>query len=166
MTEYLTIGRILRPHGVRGELVVEAEPRYAGLLTEAETVYLGEEAAAHQLTGARWNRNRLLIHLAGCDDRDLAEQYRGQVLRIELTEAPSLPPGTYYWNQILGLSVFTDAGEPLGVITNILETGANDVYIVTDAAGKELLIPAAPGVVQHIDIDAKQMTVRLPEGLR
>lgn len=164
--EYLTIGHILRPHGVRGEMVVEIEPRYADLLAEVETVYLGDEAAAHELTGARWHRDRLLIQIAGCDDRDLADQYRGQMVRIEKEEIPPLPPGTYYWNQILGLSVVTDAGEPLGTISDILETGANDVYIVTNAAGQQLLIPAAPGVVHHVDLDAKQMIVHLPEGLR
>jgi 16S rRNA processing protein RimM len=164
--DYMTIGRILRPHGVRGEMVLDAEPRLAELLDDVETVYLGEEAVAHELLDAHWHRGRLLIRLAGCDDRDLAEQHRGRELRIEQVAAPTLPAGTYYWTQILGLRVVTDLGEPLGTVTDILETGANDVYVITDGAGKELLIPAAPGVVQHVDLDAQTMTVHLLEGLR
>ncbi|MBL8046418.1 MAG: 16S rRNA processing protein RimM, partial [Anaerolineales bacterium] len=103
--------------------------------------------------------------LAGCFDRDAAEAYRGLPLRVEKASAPPLPPGTYYWNQILGLTVLTVDGEHLGTITEILETGANDVYAVAGPNG-ELLIPAAPGVVQKVDLAAQQMVVHLPDGLR
>lgn len=164
MPELRLIGRIVRPHGVRGELVVEVEAA-GDELAEAETVYLGQPPVPHTLDGLRRHRGRLLIHLTGCDDREAAEAYRDLPLAVERVELPPLPAGTYYWGQILGLGVVTDAGEALGQITEIIETGANDVYVVRGATG-EILIPAAPGVVLTVDLEAGQMTVRLPEGLR
>jgi 16S rRNA processing protein RimM len=165
MTDYFLIGQIVRPHGVRGEMLVEAEPERLDVLQRETQVFLGELPVAHELTGARLHRGRLLISLAGCFDRDAAEAYRGLPLRVAKASAPPLPPGIYYWNQILGLTVLTVEGENLGTITEILETGANDVYVVVGPKG-ELLIPAAPGVVQNVDLAAQHMLVRLPDGLR
>lgn len=165
MSDYFLIGSIVRPHGVRGEMLVEAGPERLEVLRHTEQVFLGEPPVAHELSGARLHRGRLLISLAGCFDRDAAETYRGLPLRVLKVSAPPLPPGTYYWNQILGLTVLTVEGENLGTISEILETGANDVYVVTGPNG-EVLIPAAPGVVQTVDLDAQHMLVRLPAGLR
>lgn len=168
MPTLVTLGHILRPHGVRGEVVVEMAAASAGAaddLAEAETVFIGEPPVAHSVAGLRWHRGRLLLQLAGCDDRDAAEAYRGRPLAVERAELPPLPPGTYYWRQILGLAVVTDQGEALGTITEIIETGANDVYVTRGPAG-EVLIPAAPGVVLTVDLAAGRMTVHLPEGLR
>lgn len=164
MADLLTIGRILRPHGVRGEMVLEAGADAEHTLAGVATVYVGEPPVACALAGVRRHRDRLLIRLAGCADRDFAEAYRGQAVRLAREAAP-LPPGTYYWTQILGLAVVTDEGEPLGAIAEILETGANDVYIVR-GDGQELLIPAAPGVVQQVDLEQQRMIVHLPDGLR
>jgi 16S rRNA processing protein RimM len=164
MPDLTQIGRILRPHGVRGEMVVEVEAA-GDELAEAGTVYLGQPPIAHRLDGLRRHRGRLLIHLAGCDDREAAEAYRDLPLAIERAELPRLPAGTYYWSQIIGLTVVTDAGETLGQVAEIIETGANDVYVVRGAAG-EVLIPAAPGVVLTVDLAAGRMTVHLLEGLR
>ena len=165
MPDYVLLGRLLRPHGVRGELVLEPEPGAEAELAEAETVYVGEPPQAVPLAGWRWHRDRLLIQLAGCDDRDGAEAYRGLTLAVPRTAQRPLPPGTYYWHQIIGLTAVTDLGETLGPITDILETGANDVYVVQSAGG-EVLIPAAPGVVLKVDLEARQMIVHLLEGLR
>jgi 16S rRNA processing protein RimM len=165
MADLIMLGRILRPHGVRGELVLEADADAENALAAVETVFVGEPPAACALAGVRRHRDRLLIRLAGCDDRDFAEAYRGQPVRLAPQAAPPLPPGTYYWSQIIGLTVVTDDGETLGAIAEILETGANDVYVVRDD-GKELLIPATPGVIQQVDLEQKRMIVHLLEGLR
>ncbi|MCS6909165.1 MAG: ribosome maturation factor RimM [Anaerolineales bacterium] len=164
MPELVTIGRIVRPHGVRGEMVLEADADVANTLAGVETVYVGEPPVACTLVTVRRHRGRLLIRLAGCDDRNFAETYRGQSVRLARAARP-LPPGTYYWSQILGLTVVTVEGETLGAITEILETGANDVYVVNGDSG-EVLIPAAPGVVQQVDLERQRMIVQLPEGLR
>lgn len=146
-------------------MVVEAEASALETLADVETVYVGEPGVPHQLADVRWHQHRLLIRLLGCDDRDCAEAYRDRALSILRDEAAPLPPGTYYWNQILGLTVVAEDGEELGTIAEILETGANDVYVVKSATG-EVLIPAAPGVVQKVDLEAQRLIVHLPEGLR
>lgn len=165
MTDYLLLGQVVRPHGVRGEMLVDAEPARLDLLRRDAQIFLGEPPIAHELSGARLHLGRLLISLAGCFDRDAAEAYRGLPVRVLIASTPSLPHGTYLWSQILGLTALTEQGENLGTIAEILETGANDVYVVIGPQG-ELLIPAAPGVVQKVDLEAKQMLVRLPDGLR
>lgn len=165
MSDYLLIGKIIRPHGVRGELVLEAEADLLPALQAVDEVLIGDPPVPHRLAQARGHRGRVLIQLLGCDDRDAAEAYRDLPVRLARTAAPPLPPGTYFWSQILGLAVHTTAGEDLGTITEIIETGANDVYVVTGPGG-EVLIPAAPGVVARVDLEARQMTVTLPEGLR
>jgi 16S rRNA processing protein RimM len=94
-----------------------------------------------------------------------AGRYRNQVLSILTSEAHALQEGEYYFHDLLGLRVINETGKSLGTLTEIMETGANDVYIVTDPAGTELLIPAIPDVVLDVDLNAKKMMVRLLPGL-
>jgi 16S rRNA processing protein RimM len=165
--QFLAVGRVLRPHGVRGELVLDVLTEFPLHLGEAEVVYVGEAAVPHPLRRVRVQRGQqLIIQLADCLDRNAAESYRGQLIQIKVEQAAPLPPGRYYHHQILGLDVTTDAGEALGQVTDILETGANDVYVVTGPAGEELLLPALRSVILQIDLEARRMTVHLMEGLR
>jgi 16S rRNA processing protein RimM len=166
--EFLAVGRVMRPHGVRGELLLEVLTEFPQHLAEGEVVYVGEAAVAHTLRRVRMQRGQrhLIIQLADCLDRNAAEAYRGQLIQIKVEQAAPLPPGRYYHHQILGLDVMTDAGEALGQITEILETGANDVYVVTGPAGGELLLPALRSVILQIDLEARRMTVHLMDGLR
>jgi 16S rRNA processing protein RimM len=163
--EFLAVGRVLRPHGVRGDLLLETLTDFPEHLGDVQVVYLGEAAEPHPLSAARLHRNQLIIRLGDCADRDCAEAYRGQLVQIRGTAAAPLPPGRYYHHQLLGLAVVTDTGEALGELVEILETGANDVYVVRGPAG-EILLPAIRSVVQIIDLDARQITVHLLDGLR
>ena len=106
-----------------------------------------------------------MIQLEDCADREAAEAFRGQLIQIRTGEAAPPPPGSYYYHQIVGLSVVTEEGEALGEVTEILETGSNDVYVITGPTG-ELLLPALTSVILQIDLEAKRMTVHLLEGLR
>lgn len=164
--QLLAVGRVLRPHGVRGDLLLEVLTDFPEHLAEVDTVYVGEAATAHRVADVRFHRGQLLLRLAGCADRDAADRFRGQLVQIGATTAKPLPPGQYYWHQIIGLAVFTEEGEALGHITEILETGANDVYVVKGPEGQELLLPALKSVLKAVDLEAKRMTVRLLEGLR
>ena len=94
-----------------------------------------------------------------------ADGLRRQLVQIKAVAAAPLPPGTYYHHQLLGLPVVTEAGEALGALAEVLETGANDVYVVQGEGG-ELLLPAIRSVILSIDLAARQITVRVPDGLR
>jgi 16S rRNA processing protein RimM len=163
--ELLAVGRVLRPHGVRGDLLLETLTDFPQHLAEVDTVYLGEPPVAHPLAAARVHRGQLILRLADVPDRDAADAFRGQLVQIKAVAAAPLPPGTYYHHQLLGLPVVTEAGEPLGELAEVLETGANDVYVVQGPGG-ELLLPAIRSVILSIDLAARQITVRVPAGLR
>jgi 16S rRNA processing protein RimM len=163
-TELLAVGRVLRPHGVRGELLLETLTDFPDHLAEVETVYLGDAAEPHPLAAARVHRGQLILRLADLPNRDAADAYRGQLVQIKVVAAAPLPPGSYYHHQLIGLAVVDEAGEPLGVLTEVLETGANDVYVVKGPAG-ELLLPAIHSVIRAIDLPAGRVTVHVPDGL-
>jgi 16S rRNA processing protein RimM len=163
-TGLVPLGRVLRPHGVRGELVLEPLIDSPEHLAAVETVYVGENAEPHTLRELRRHRGRLLIQLDDCADRAAAEAFRGQVVQVQL-EPAAPPPGSYYHHQIIGLSVITDQGEDLGTVVEIVVTGANDVYVVQGAQG-EILLPALRSVIREVDLGAQRMTVHLTEGLR
>ncbi len=163
-TDFLAVGRVLRPHGVRGELLLETLTDFPDHLAEVKTVYLGEPPAAHPLAAARVHRGQLILRLADCHTREAADQYRRQVVQIQAVAAAPLPAGSYYHHQLIGLAVVTDAGEALGALSEVLETGANDVYVVKGPT-REVLLPAIRSVILAIDLAAHQVTVHLPDGL-
>jgi 16S rRNA processing protein RimM len=163
--EFLAIGRVLRPHGVRGDLLLETLTEFPDRLQAGDSVFLGETAVEHTLATVRLHRQQLIIRLEGCQDRDCAEAYRGLLVQIRAAAASPLPPGRYYHHQLIGLRAVSDEGELLGTLTKILETGANDVYIVSGPNG-DLLLPAIRSVILDIDLESGQMTVHLLEGLR
>jgi 16S rRNA processing protein RimM len=164
-TEFLAVGRVLRPHGVRGELLVESLTDFPEHLSEQQVVYLGEPPGPHALAGLRLHRGDLILQLAGVEDRDAAEAFREQLVQIKAEAAAPLPPGMYYHHQLIGLAVYTDEGEHLGELSEVLETGANDVYVVNGPQG-EILLPVIAEVIGPVDLDAHRMTVHLLEGLR
>jgi 16S rRNA processing protein RimM len=163
--EFLAVGRVIRPHGVRGDLLLETLTDFPEHLGEVEVVYLGETAQPHPLSAARRHHDQMIIHLADCADRECAEQYRGQVVQVRAAAAAPLPPGKYYHHQLLGLTVVTETGESLGELVEILETGANDVYVVRGPQG-EILLPAIRSVILNIALEERKITVHLLEGLR
>ena len=163
--DFLAVGRVLRPHGVRGELLLAVLTAFPEHLQEVETVYLGEQAEPHPLRRVRFHRGQALIRLADCLDRTAAEVFRGQLVQIRIERAVQPPPGSYYHHQIIGLQAVTDEGETLGEVAQILETGANDVYVVRGERG-EILLPALKNVILEVDLDARRMVVHLLDGLR
>ena len=117
-----------------------------------------------RIVSASPHKGRLLLRLAGVADRNAAEKLRGLRLYVDESEVEPLPPGSWYWFQLLGLSV-REKGRVLGEIAEILPYTANDVYVVRRQNKKDLLIPALKDVVKQVDLDAKVMEVELPAGL-
>lgn len=161
---YLAIGRIVRPFGVRGELRVELLTDYPEQLGRLRRVYVGPEAEPWAVEGIRLHKDAALLKLVGCDDRTVAEGLRGVLVQIALRDAVPLEEDEYYEHQIVGLAVVDEDGTSLGEVTEIISTGANDVYVVVGPVG-ELLLPAIESVILDIDLDADRIVVHLPEGL-
>ena len=167
---FLAVGQVVGVHGVRGELKVKLltdDPQRFGLL---ERVYVGPDGAEpspRRLEGHRPHKGHVLLRLEGCNDRNLAEAYRGWLIQVPREEAIPLEEGQYHEYQILGLQVRTVSGEDLGEIVEIIYTGANEVYVVegTDPSRPQILIPAIKDVVVEVDLASGHLLVELPEGL-
>ena len=161
---YLAIGKVVRPWGVRGEVKVEILTDWAERFALLEYVYLGEEVKLYRLERFRLHQGYALLKLTGCDDRNAAESLRGQVVQIPHEEAMPLDEDEYYVYQIEGLEVWTDEGESLGRVVEVLFTGCNEVYVVHGPGG-EVLIPAIADVVLEVDLEGGRLIVHLMDGL-
>jgi 16S rRNA processing protein RimM len=163
--EYLIVGEIIRPHGVRGDVAMKSLTAYPERLGDIETLYVGEDFTPYQVKRIRPHQAGMIILFQGLSDRDQAEELRGEMVRIHMDDAVPLEDGEYYLFQIEGIRVVTDEGQELGHLTDYIETGANDVYIITTPEGSEVLIPAIPDVIRQVDLEAHVMTIRLLDGL-
>lgn len=168
---FLLLGRVLRPHGVRGELRLELITAYPERISEGGRVFVGSDpqdpaaAEEHRVTRARRHQQYLILELEGVTDREAADSFRDRYVMVPLEEAIPLEVGEFYLFQALGLDVVTDEGEFLGQVSDVIETGANDVYVVHGPSG-EILLPDIEECILKVDIAANQMTVHLMEGLR
>lgn len=156
---------MLAPHGIRGELkcrIVTDFPKQR--FKRGATVQIRREP--HTVESARIQGTTVLLKLNDISDRNAAEAFRGADIEVPSEAALRLPKGRFYWHQVIGLAV-EDAttGVSLGHVRDILETGANDVYVVKTAEGKELLIPAIKEVVKEIDPAAGRMVIEPLPGL-
>jgi 16S rRNA processing protein RimM len=163
--EYLVVGRIVRPHGVRGGMKVIAESDLVHKLKASGKVFLGPDKVPETVQSLNLHRKEYLLYLEGCTDRETAEEWRDAGIYILYSELDPLPTGEFFHWQIVGLNVITTADEELGRVENIIVTGANDVYVVCDPSGKEILLPAIESVIQEVDLDNQIIVVRLIPGL-
>ncbi len=162
---FLVIGRVLAPRGVRGELKVAIETDTPERFLRTARVFLGEEHRVYTVRAARLHQGNALLRLSGIETRNDAEVWRNAYVYVAVEDAVPLEEGEYYHYQIEGLAVHTREGENLGRVVTVLQTGANDVWVVRGRGG-EVLIPALKDVVIDVDLDAGVITVDLPEGLR
>ncbi len=163
--EFLVVGKIRRPHGVKGDVVVEIYTDYPERLLPQKTVFLGEKHVKATIDRRRQHNEGLLLGFEGISSPEQAGRYRNQVLSILASETPGLPGGRYFFHELLDLKVVDDSGKILGTLTEIIETGANDVYVIKGQDGRELLLPAIADVVLNVDLEAKIIKVHLLPGL-
>ena len=165
MKQYLEIGKIVNVHGLRRDVKVVPwcdEPEF---LCEFDTLYLGKAQKPVNVTAARLQKGNVLLHLEGVDTVEAAEQLRNQVLYMDRDEV-ELEEGVYFIQDLIGLEVLdADTGKSYGKLSDVMQTGANDVYEIKDETGKTVLIPAIPDVVQETDLDGGVMRIRPLEGL-
>lgn len=156
----LTIGRISSPHGVRGEIRVYIYSHFPERIPELPYIYLEGEEQSRAISRARLKDNLAIMRIEGIDSREDADELRGKLVQIDLENAAPLDEGEFYHFEIIGLTAFDEEGNVLGVVKDIIETGANDVYVIKDEEGTETLIPALEDVVPEIDVEGRRMVVR------
>jgi 16S rRNA processing protein RimM len=155
---------VLGAHGIRGELKCRIVTDFPSRRFRRGHMVV-VDGAPRTIRAARVQGMTVLLKLDEIDDRDAAETFRGKEIQIRLEDAVALPKGQYFWHQVIGLQV-EDAttNEPLGEVTDILETGANDVYVVRGGRG-EILVPAIKDVIKQIDPAAGRMLIQPLPGL-
>lgn len=160
---FLAIGKLQKPHGLRGELQMVVLTDFPERIVHGKAVYCGESHVPQIIRSVRNHNIGLLVAFEGYESPESAGELSNQNVYVRADELPSLPEGEYYHHQLLGLSVVDQNGIPLGTLVEILETGANDVYIVEKADGSELLLPAIDQVILAVDLNAKKIQVKPPE---
>ena len=161
----ITVGRILGPWGLQGDLKVEPLTDIPQRFAPGSVLYLDGRAARVVRSGGYKGHLRVKLDLVG--NRAQAEALRGKELTVPRDKAGPLPEGSYYYFQIIDIAVWTDDGEYLGRVKEVLSTaGSNDVYVVRDEGIKEVLVPALKDLVLEVDLDQSRMVVKLPDGLR
>lgn len=160
--EYITIGQILRPWGVKGEIKVEVMTDFPDRFSPRQEIYIKHRTVT--IEGSRWQRGQVILKLKEIDNIESAEVFRGQFIEIHRSQVSPLAENEYYRFQLTGLEVWTTEGDRLGHVSDILSTGSNDVMVVP-YRGAELLIPTIEDVVKSVDLDAGRVVIELIEGI-
>lgn len=158
----IAIGKAVAPHGVRGDVRVIPLTDFPDRFRTMKKVQL-EDGRALDIESVKYHNQFVHLKFRGIDDRDAAQALKGKLLMVGRADLVKLPEGQYYIFDIVGLKVYDEAGAYLGTVTDVLPTGANDVYIAEREGNKPLLIPAIKDVVKEIDIPGGKMTVRMQE---
>lgn len=164
----LIVGKITKPHGIKGELVIFPLSDSKQRFLKGKRLSL-DTGKSLTLENIRHYKNSLVIKFKDISSRQEAEKLRNKYLEIPLSEAETLPEGSYWHHEIIGLDVFTKDGENLGRIEEILTTGAHDVYVVKSRSGpkgkKEILIPAVKEIIKEVKLGEKRIIINPIPGL-
>ncbi|MFH1185570.1 MAG: ribosome maturation factor RimM [Chloroflexota bacterium] len=164
--EYLVVGTLMRPHGLLGEMLMNVITDFPARLVPGSKVFLGARYTPMTVGARRLHARGLLIRLQGIDTPEAAGAYRNHPVYVLSSDRPRLPAGQYYHHELLGSMVIVDADQrSIGTLVEILQTGANDVYVIKDAADREMLLPSIAGVVLGIDVHQHLIRVRVPDGM-
>jgi len=162
---YLSVGFLRRPHGLQGEIIMDLHTDFPERMKNGRKLFVGDEHKPMTLTSVRPHQSGLLVKFKGVETSEDARLYRNQWVFIKAKDAPPLPEGQIYQYELIGFKVINEEGNSLGELVEILETGANDVYIVRDDSGKEILLPAIPSVILDVKAGSRTIRVHVLEGL-
>ncbi len=168
MEDLLQVGVITSTHGVRGEVKVFPTTDDAARFKKLKKVILdtGKENLELEISGVKFFKNMVILKFKEFDNINEVEKYRQKGLYVTRENAVKLKKDEYFIADLIGLDVQTDEGELLGTMTDVLETGANDVYVIRTSEGEEILLPAIKECVRKVDVEGKCMQVHLLPGLR
>jgi 16S rRNA processing protein RimM len=163
--DFLAVGKLRRSHGVRGEIIMDILTDFPERIRSGSTLYLGTEHQPLRVRSRRKADATLLLAFDGYDTPETVGQLRNKVVYVPVESRPALPEGEYYHHQLIGKRVVTEDGRPLGLLTEIIETGANDVAVVQPEVGSEILLPLIGEVLLGVDETAGTVQVHLLAGI-
>jgi 16S rRNA processing protein RimM len=164
--DLLTIGRILRPHGIRGQVRILPLTAFPERFRNVRRVFVGtrDRHQAREVTEVSIQGRFVILGLSGIDDRDAAEALRGLEVMIPESERTELPDGHYFVYELVGIECYRSDGSLAGRVTDVMQTAANDVFVVEGTDGVHL-VPGVKAIVKEIDLQAKRMVVDWLEGM-
>ena len=167
MQKYFEVGQIVNTFGVMGLVKVKAFTDDLERFEELKKVYVCKKDKLEEveIEEVKYHKGMVLLKLKGINNMNEAEVLKGLYLKIDRKDAKMLPKDTYFIADLLGLDVYSDENEHLGKLEDIFNTGANDVYVVKDELGKQLLLPSIPEVIKEIDLENGKIIVHLLKGL-
>ena len=158
----MEIGKIVNTHGLKGHVKVEHWCDGIETFQYLDSIFI--KGTEYNIESVKPHKNIFLLKLKNIDDINVAEGFKGAIITADREKLPPLPEGTYYITDIIGLEVYEDE-KYIGKISDWIETGSNNVYVIKRPKGKDVLIPAIDDVIKKIDIENKTMSVKLLEGL-
>ena len=167
MVKYLEIGQIVNTFGIKGMVKIKPFTDDIKRFDKLKTIYIevNNEKKEYEIQEVKYHKNMVLIKFKGIESIEQAEQLRQRYILIDREKEEPLEEGVYYIVDLIGLKVYTDDGKLLGKVDDIFNTGSNDVYVVKDELGKQILLPGIPEVLKDIDLENEKITVHLIPGL-
>ena len=167
MLPNLEIGQIVNTFGIKGMVKVKPFTDDIRRFDELKTVYVEKNSTKteYEVEEVKYHKDMVLIKFKGIDKVEQAEMLRNSYLTVSRDSVEKLEEGRYYIVDLLGLEVYTDEQALLGTLEDIFNTGSNDIYVVKDKQGKQILLPAIQDVIKQIDIENKKIIVHLLPGL-
>ena len=168
MEDMLQVGVITQTHGIRGEVKVFPTTDDAARFKKLKKVTLdnGKERRELEIASVKFFKNLVILKFKGIDNINDVEKYKKAPLYVTREDAVPLGENEYFIADLIGLKVISDEGEALGILDDVLQTGANDVYVVKCDNGEEILVPAIKDCVKNVDIEGKEIILHLLPGLR
>ena len=168
MEKYLRVGVITSPHGVRGEVKVYPTTDDAMRFKKLDHVILDlgrGERRELKIRQGKFFKNMVILKFKEFNNINEIEKYKGKDLLIRRDQAVKLAPNENFITDLIGLKVVTDEGKEFGTLTDVLQTGANDVYVIESLEGKEYLFPAIPQCILDVNLESQMVTVHILDGL-
>ena len=166
--EFLEIGQIVNSFGIKGMLKLIPFTDNINRFDDLKTIYIEDNKSnksKYEIEEVKYHKNLVLLKLKGIDKIEDAEKLKQLYVKIERKDAVKLKKGSYFIVDLIGLDVYTDENKYLGKVDNIYNTGSNDIYVVKDNDGKEILLPGIKDVIKQVDLDNEKIIVHLIKGL-
>ena len=167
MNDFLEVGQIVNYYGIKGFLKVVPFTDDITRFDDLKKIYIekNKKLEEKEIEEVKYHKHLVLLKIKGIDDINDTEQYKNCIIKIDRKDAVELPEDTYFITDMIGINVYTEENELLGTLVDIFPTGSNDVYVVKDELGKQVLLPAIGEVIKDVNVKDKKMIVKLIQGL-